>query len=102
MRYIIFTLISLIYFCKSFSQCNPEDRELIHNAGFEDGDNSYPTDIHQFEYVSVWEQDMAKRTFEGETYYYHSPEWFKCQNLRYPLTEPQARGELHSPCFLIE
>lgn len=47
------------------AQCDPWKRNLIHNPGFEDGDNSKPVSFAQFEYVDVWEQDMKHE------YYYN-------------------------------
>lgn len=70
----IIILIILCSFCSVniFSQCNPEDKELIHNAGFEYGDPAFPTDVRQFQpYIEVWEDDQSC------TGGYHSPDWFK-------------------------
>ena len=70
-----------------FCQCNPDAKNLIHNASFEDGNNSKPQNFAQFEYVDVWEQDMATRTDDDNTYYLHSPDWFKDSHGFYNLEE---------------
>jgi hypothetical protein len=91
MKSVILIIISFFIYCTSFSQCNPQDKELIHNAGFEDGDNAYPTNYAQFKKIDVWEDD---EDFDG-SYLKHSPDWFRDAYGFYYLSENNGNSVIY-------
>ena len=61
---LLFFLFCFAIESNVYSQCDAWKRNLIHNAGFEDGDVNEPDKpdgYAQFEYVDVWEQDMEEK-----------------------------------------
>lgn len=90
-----------------YSQCNDWTMNLVHNASFEDGDDSYLSSNPCIygsayicdQYLDVWESRYRHTSdiddYGCYTWDWHSPDWFKVGVFQQPITTTAADGQLY-------